>query len=473
VKRVIIVGGGISGLATAHAVLAKDAAAELTLLERAPRVGGNIVTVREDGLVLDGGPDSWVANKPHATTLAKSLGLGGDLIGTVPENRRSLIAWGDELHPLPEGFVLGVPTSILPILRTPLFSLKAKARMALEPFVPRRARGGADGGNAGDDDESIDAFIRRRLGPEVAERLVAPLLGGIYGGDAGQLSMRATLPQFVEMEQQHGSLIRAMKRTLVSGGGGKQKPSMFTSLVGGLGGLVDKLESAIGAARIRKGVTVVRVAPLPAGDARGRFALELDGGDAVHADDVVMAVPAHVAALALRPFGEPLTQLLSAMPYVSTGVVMLAFARGDVPGPLDATGYIVPRVLGRPALAATWVTSKWAHRAPEGTVLIRVFLGGKGHEDLLDREDDELVSLARTELGRAMHVEAAPSMTRVFRFRRASPQPLVGHPGRMQKARAILAETPGLHLVASGYDGVGLPDCVRQAEEAASAIVSR
>ncbi len=468
VRRVVVVGGGISGLSTAHAVLQLDPSADVVLLEQGSRVGGNIVTVRDDGYVLDGGPDSWVANKPQATALAKSLGLEGDLIGTIPENRRALIAWGDELHPLPEGFILGVPTSILPIVRTPLFSVRAKARMALEPFIPRRRppAGGVD------DDESIDAFIRRRLGGEVAERLVAPLLGGIYGGDAGQLSMRATLPQFVDMEEKYGSLIRAMKRTLVSGSGarGAPKPSMFTSLRGGLGTLVDRLAASVGDSRVRTGARVLRVAPLPAGDARGRFAVELVGGETRSADDVVMAVPAHVAALALAPLGDRLASLLSAMPYVSTGVVMMAFARADVPGALDATGYIVPRVLGRPALAATWVTSKWAHRAPDGTVLIRVFLGGKGHEGLLEKDDGELERVARAELSRAMRIEARPSMTHVFRFLRASPQPLVGHPGRMREARAILAKTPGIHLVASGYDGVGLPDCVRQAEAAAKAI---
>jgi oxygen-dependent protoporphyrinogen oxidase len=464
-KRVIVVGGGISGLSSAHAVLRLDPGAQVTLLEQAPRVGGNIVTVREGGCVIDGGPDSWVASKPHTTALAKTLGLEGELIGTIPENRRSLIAWGDDLHPLPEGFVLGVPTSIMPIIKTRLFSLQAKARMAMEPFIPRRKSEGED------DDESIDSFVRRRLGAEVAERLVAPLLGGIYGGDAGALSMRATLPQFVEMEAKHGSLIHAMKGAHGGGGKGGAKPSMFTSLRTGLGTLVDRLTSSIGEDRIKTGARVARVSPL-ADDPRGRFAVEREGGDVSYADHVIMAVPAHAAQAALGAFGEPLSALLATMQYVSTGVVMMAFARSDIHYPLDATGYIVPRVLGRPALAATWVTSKWADRAPEGQVLIRVFLGGAGHEELLARDDGDLERLARAELERSMGLTAPPTLARVFRFMRASPQPLVGHPGRMRRARAILAETPGLYLVASGYDGVGLPDCVRQAEEAARQIVA-
>jgi oxygen-dependent protoporphyrinogen oxidase len=462
VKRVVVVGGGISGLSTAHAVLEQSPSAELVLFEERPQVGGSIVTLREAGYLLDGGPDSWVANKPQATLLAKKLGLEGELIGTIAANRRAFIAWGDRLHPLPEGFVLGVPTSILPIVTTGLFSPAGKLRMAMEPFVRRRRPASED------DDESIDAFVRRRLGGEVAERLVAPLLGGIYGGNAAELSMRATLPQFVDMEAKHGSLIHAMKAVYRPRGGGS-KPSMFTSLRGGLGTLVERLVERIGSERVRTGSKVVRVSTRT-DDPRGRFAVEVEGAATTYADDVVMSCPAHVTVEALDGPGELLAPLLSAMPYVSTGVVMLGFSRADVAHPLDATGYIVPHVLGDAALAATWVSSKWEDRAPEGDVLIRVFLGGEGRDDLVASGDAELIRLAREELRRRMKLDAEPRMTHVFRFLRANPQPKVGHPGRMRKVREILSATPGLHLVASGYDGVGIPDCVRQAEAVARVI---
>jgi len=462
--RVIVIGGGISGLSTAHTIRKLDPASEVLLLEERPRVGGNLVTERAEGFVLDGGPDSWVATKKEATELARSLGLETELMGTLEANRRSYIAWGDALHPLPEGFVLGVPTSIMPIIRTPLFSIGAKLRMAMEPFVARRVSTGED------DDESIDSFVRRRLGPEVAERLVAPLLGGIYGGDAGALSIRATLPQFVEMEQKHGSLIHAMKgsyRPLSRG----PKPSMFTTVKSGIGTLIDRLAASIGKERLRTGVKVRRVVSL-IDDPRGRFAVETDGATE-YADHVVLATPAHAAADLLASFGSRLGELLGAMPYVSTVVAFLSFHRKDIAHPLDATGYIVPRVLGRPALAATWVTSKWDARAPEGEVLMRVFLGGVGHEDILTKDDAEVVRIARDELSRSMGVTASPGLTRVFRFVRASPQPLVGHGGRMRQVRAILEATPGIHLVASGYDGVGIPDCVRQGEVVARAITGK
>jgi oxygen-dependent protoporphyrinogen oxidase len=463
VTRVVVVGGGISGLSTAHAVLEKDPSADVVVLEREGRVGGNLITVQADGCLLDGGADSWVKAKPDATSLAKSLGLEADFIDTIPANRRALIAWREKLYPLPEGFVMGVPTSVLPILRTPLFSRRAKLRMLLEPLVPRRYPSGED------DDESIEAFVRRRLGREVAERLVAPLLGGIYGGDAGVLSMRATLPQLLEMEETDGSLIHAMKALHGKRSVGGTRPSMFTSLKGGVGTLVDRLATYLGEARVRLRVTVKSVTPVNH-DPNGRFAVELDDGETLFADHVVMAVPAHVAATTLRPFGERLTSLLSAMPYVSTAVVAMAFERADVAHPLDGTGYIVPRAPGRPALAATWVSSKWAGRAPDGQALLRVFLGGAGHDDVMAKDDRELERLARAELLRSMNVGAVPRWARVFRFDRASPQPLVGHPGRMRRTRALLGEQPGLYLVASGYDGVGIPDCVRQARAAARAI---
>lgn len=282
--------------------------------------------------------------------------------------------------------------------------------------------------------------------------------------------MRATLPQFLALEAKHGSLIRGMRATQSLLPRGAMRPSLFTSLRGGVGALVDKVASAVGPSRIRRGVTVARVAPLLS-DPRGRFAVELAAGETLFADDVVVAVPAHVAATMLRAF-DGLPPLLAAMPYVSTAVVAMAFARADIAHPLDATGYIVPRAPGRPALAATWISSKWAGRAPDGQALLRVFLGGPGQDDVVDKDDAELERLARAELRRSIGLAAAPSWARVFRFVRASPQPLVGHPGRMRQTRALLAETPGLHLVASGYDGVGIPDCIRQAAAAAAVVLA-
>jgi oxygen-dependent protoporphyrinogen oxidase len=459
-RRVVIVGAGITGLATAHAILKRAPDARITLLESAGRAGGNISTERRDGFVLDGGPDSWVSAKPHATALAREIGLEPELVGTIEANRRVYVASRDGLYSLPEGFVLGVPTELWPIVKTPLFSASAKLRMALEPFVPRRRENG--------EDESIASFVTRRLGPEVADRLVAPLLGGIYGGDAKTLSIRATLPQFVEAEAKHGSLVWAMRAQRRRAGGGRAA-SAFLTLRGGIGGLVDRLVGELGT-RLQTGVSVASVELLPRGDARGRFALEIEGGPPVFADDVVLAVPARAAAPILSRIDGRASELLGAVPHTSTAVVFLALRKEDVRRPLDATGYIVPRTLGSPVLAATWVSSKWDGRAPSGTVLVRVFLGGPGSDELVSRDDGALVALARGEVSTRMNVAGEPIFSTVRRFVRASAQPLVGHLDRMGEVNLRLASLPGLFAIGSGHDGVGIPDCVRQAGRVAEAI---
>ncbi len=463
-ERVIIIGAGITGLATAHALLEKKPDLDLTVLERGTRAGGNLSTERVDEFLIDGGPDSWVAAKPHATALARALGLESELVGTLEANRRVYVASATGLHSLPEGFVLGVPTQILPILRTSLFSWSAKLRMGLEPFVPRRGQV---------DDESIASFVTRRLGREVTDSLVAPLLGGIYGGDATALSIRATLPQFVDAEAQYGSLVLAMRaqKRAMRKSPSTSSASAFTTLRGGIGGLVDRLAGSLGE-RLRKGARVSSVCRLAAGDTRGRFAVEIEGEAPVFASSVVAAIPANAASRLLTSIDGRASEILGAIPHASTAVVFLALRAADVERSLDATGYIVPRTLGSPALAVTWVSSKWGGRAPPGTVLLRIFIGGAGRDDMVTRDDGALIQMARDEVRARMGVLGEPLFSRVYRFMHASAQPLVGHLDRIREVNERLASSPGLYAVGSGYDGVGIPDCVRQAERVAEAIAS-
>ena len=470
-RRIVIVGGGITGLATAHALMsgarATKRALRITLLERASRLGGNIITERRDGFTLDGGPDSWVASKPQATALARGVGLGDELVSTIEAYRRVYVAWDGVLHALPEGLILAVPTRVLPVLKSNLFSWRAKLRMGLEPFVPRHV-------SSDDEDESIGSFVSRRLGREVSDRLAAPLLGGIFAGDANELSIRATFPQFVEMEAKHGSLIRAMRgspRAVATPG--KATPSAFTSLRGGMGSVIDALKTALTDVDIRLGARVQTIARLPSGDARGRYAIAIEGAETLYADDVVLATPAHATAEMLQELDAAVADELAAIPYTSTATVFLAFRREDVKHPLDATGFIVPRSLGRPMLAATWVTSKWASRAPSGNVLMRVFFGGSLGQGVLAEDDAALATLAQSELGALMGgLDATPLFTRVFRFDRASAQPLVGHLARMRRVRAGLERLPGVHVAGGGLDGIGIPDCVRQGGDVAIRILA-
>jgi protoporphyrinogen/coproporphyrinogen III oxidase len=469
-RRVVIIGAGITGLATARAILDGSPDTEVVILERAHRPGGNISTEHAEGFIIDGGPDSWVAAKPQATELACKVGLESELVGTIEANRRVYVAWEDGLHALPEGFVLGVPTELLPILRTPLFSWGAKLRMALEPFVPRHVANGQD--------ESIASFVSRRLGREVSDRLVAPLLGGIYGGDATDLSIRATLPQFVDAESKHGSLVLAMRAQRRTARPGRGKPaSAFVTLRGGIGGIVDRLARDLGG-RLRTGVNVSSLSwarlhgAHDEGGVSRRVAVDLEGAPPIFADNVVLAIPPNAASRLLAAIEPRASELLGGIPHASTAVVFLAFRREDIARPLDATGYIVPRGLGSTTLAATWVSSKWDGRAPAGTVLLRVFLGGAGRDDIVTRDDAALLRMAKDEVRSRMGSVGEPILTRVFRFLHASPQPLLGHLDRIAEVNRRIAEYPGLYLAGSGYEGVGIPDCVRQARKVADAIVA-
>jgi oxygen-dependent protoporphyrinogen oxidase len=463
----VIAGGGVTGLTTAYRLLraAQDAGGaplHVTVLEARPRLGGNILTERRDGCVLDGGPDAFLAARPEASRLCKELGLGDRLIGTSAQSRKVYIRQDGVLHPLPEGLVLAIPTRVLPLARSRLFTWPGKARMGLDLVLPRRREA---------DDESIGQFIRRRLGQEALERLAEPLLGGIYAGNVDALSLAATFPQLAEMEARHGSLIRgALARRVPPPKKGAPPPSVFQSLVGGMGELIEALERAVLAAGgvIHTGAAVEAVT---SGGARARLAVRIAGDEApLLADDVVMCAPAHAAAPALDALDGELAALLRGIPYVSTATIAVGYARADVRHPLDASGLIIPKGEGRRALATTFTSSKWAGRCPDDMVLLRVFAGGHRDPGALAQTDAEMVEMARDELGALLDIRAKPLLARVFRWDRANAQPSVGHPDRLRKMRAAAARHAGLHLAGAAFDGVGIPDCVRQATEVAERI---
>ncbi len=457
-RRVVVVGGGISGLTVAHALAGSGAPLDITLVEASARLGGNIVTLEQAGFMLDGGPDSWVNAKPQASELARRLKLADEMIPTEPAARRVYVAQGGRLLPMPDGLVLGVPTKLAPMIATPLFSWDAKLRMALEPLIPSRQA---------ESDESIAEFFSRRLGEEVTDKLVGPMLGGIYAGDAWELSIRATFPQFVESEKTYGSLVRAMRAQKKHVANGETPPSAFTSLKGGMARLVEALAAEIEpVAKIVLGAPVVALAR---DDSNWVVAL---GNGSIVADDVVFAGPTHILGEATRAFDPKLSALLAELRYTSTATVFFALRREDVTHPLDGTGFIVPRSERRAVLAATWASSKWAHRAPPEHVLLRVFFGGAGRESIVDLGDRELVDLASRELQILMNLSPRPVFTHVFRFHRASPQPTLGHLDRLARIRAQLAGHAGLYAAGSGL-AIGIPDCIRLANETAKEVLAR
>jgi oxygen-dependent protoporphyrinogen oxidase len=485
--KLVVVGGGITGLAAAYGALLATRkagrAASISVLEQAPRFGGKLVTERRDGFLIDGGPDSWVVSKPHASELARELGLGSRIVTTRPETRRYYVAWAKGLHAVPEGVVLGVPTRWWPLMATSLFTWRGKARMAIEPLVRARRY-------EGDEDESIAHFAERRLGREAADRLVAPLLGGISAGDAAELSIRATFPQLVAMERDHGSLVRGMfaarreREAARSAEGGAASTDAankhaaspgaatrgaFESLEDGTGSLIGALVERLGreAVHLRGGIAVRGLEK--AGTA---WSVVLEGGERLAADAVLLAVPTYAAAGLCMALDGKLAEMLRAVRYGSTATVFLAYRRKDVAHPLDGVGFVVPRSLGRPILASTWVSSKWQGRAPEGHALVRVFVGGPAGEAMLRQSDADLCAAARGELSALMGVSAEPEWSRVFRFERGSAQMRVGHLSEVRTIRDRLTQfAPGLLVAGGGYGVVGIPDCIRDGRRAGEALV--
>jgi protoporphyrinogen/coproporphyrinogen III oxidase len=467
--RVVVIGGGITGLTTAYRVLAARPDASVTILEENLRAGGKIHTDRRDGFVIDAGPDSFVAARPHATQLCKDLGLESRLVSTIARNRKVYVARDRRLHPLPEGVVLAVPTRVWPLAKSPLFSFRGKVRMGMDLALPRGDLYG---------DESIAHFIRRRLGRELLERLAEPLMGGIYAGDVESLSMRSTFPQLLDLEERHGSLIRgALAERNARGVPQGPPPSPFLSLMGGMGELTEALVAELErrGCRIRLGARADVIAPAQLPGARFEVrSTRADGStEAVTADHVVVTSPAYAAATTLERLDDELAGRLRAIPYVSTGTVVLAFARADIAHPLDAVGLILPKSEGRKILAATFISSKWAGRAPGDMALLRVFVGGHRDASALDKSDAELCTLAREELASLLGIQARPAFSMVFRYPRANAQPLVGHLERILRIRMLASRHAGLHLAGAAFDGVGIPDCVRQGGEVAARIVGQ
>jgi len=470
--HVVVAGGGITGLATAHRLLERaNGRVRVTVLEASPTFGGKIRTVRRDGLVLDGGPDAFVTTKPHATALARELGLGERLIETTTANRRVYFRRGERSFHLPEGLVLAVPTRFWPLMQSPLFSFGGLARMGLDLVLPARRD---------DADESIASFLRRRLGREAAERLGDPLLGGIYAGDPERLSIRATFPQLLDLEAKHRSLVvgaargrreAAEKRRAAGTPSPKHPPSPFLSFLGGMSELWEatlaSVEQRGGDARTR--ARIERIQP----DARG-FTLSIEsprGPEELHADHLVLALPAGATAEVVATFDDDAARLARAIPHVSSATCLLAYPKSAIAHPLEGVGMLVPKTEGRQAIAFTFVSSKWRGRAPEDVALIRVFLGGYSRPEVAGFTDADVVAVARREVVDVLGGRGEPTTAEVFRWTNANPQPIVGHLDRVRDLGERLARVPSLHLAGAPFYGVGVPDCIKRAEEVAGDIL--
>lgn len=453
--KLVVLGGGIAGLAAAHRLVTLLPEANVVVVEREQSIGGKLVTEHTlDGFLIEGAADSFLSRKDRGVGLCEELGLGSELIGRRPENARSYVRRGLELHPLPEGLTGMIPTNLDALAESALLSAAGKERLAREVSIPPAPPGS---------DESIASFVSRRLGREAYELLVEPLMTGVYGGDGEQLSLQATFPQLRTLELEHGSVLRGLLAQPVEAG--RYPP--FVTLASGVGTIVRKL---IGALEGRVGSLVGKAAVRLHRGSRG-FVVELDDGVTLDADGVVIAVPAFTAASLLAEIDSHLSAAHAEIPYASSAVVTLAYEQEDVDHPLDGYGYVVPNSEGSEVLACTWTSSKWERRAPHGKVLLRVYAGRFGKRDVTADSDRDLVSLARQEV-HLLGIGAKPSLSRIHRWPLGMPQYVMGHPERVARIETALEAQPGLAVAGAAYRGVGIPDCIRSGEDAAESVVA-
>jgi oxygen-dependent protoporphyrinogen oxidase len=462
----VVVGGGISGLAAAHRLveLSREHGIPLTLtlLEASDRLGGTIATERTGGFLIEAGPDSFLSEKPWALDLCQRLGVTDRLVSTDDRFRKTFVVHRGRLHPLPEGFQLLAPARLMPFLTSSLFSWSGKLRMAMDLVLPRRRSG---------QEESLGAFVRRRLGREALERVAQPLVAGIYTADPDQLSLAATMPRFLELERQHRSLILALWKAsrgspdLARGTSGARW-SLFVTFADGMEELVRVLADRLppGSVRLKERVDVV----IREGT---RWKVSLSDGSALSADAVVLASEAYQTARLTRYLDPALSHLLETIPYAPSITVSLAYRREEVSHPLDGFGFVVPRSEGRPILACTFSSVKYPGRAPEGYVLLRLFLGGALNEEVLLEDDERIVALSRSQLAELLGVTASPCLTRLHRFPASMTQYQLGHLDRIAAIERRVAGHPELALTGSAYRGVGIADCIHSGEAAASTVL--
>ncbi len=476
--KTAIIGAGIAGLAAAYELeMARAAGApvEYALFESSTRLGGALASEIVNGVVLERGPDSFLTEKPAAGELCRELGLGSELIPSNDAARKTYIVVKNRLVPLPDGLMFLVPTKLIPTAMTRLFSLSTKIRMGLELLHPPRSS---------QEDESVATLVERHFGAEAVDRLADPLLSGIYGGDATQLSARAVLPRLVEMENEFGSLTRgmlvahramrvkakesAMKNGSSNGNGnGRPEPRpIFTTLRGGLQQLVDALQATLNPAWVRPGSPVSALRQVAEG-----WQLEAAGRKATY-DSVIICSPAWAAGVLLAPVDAALSDDLSAIPYSSSVTVNFVYdesALGTLP---DGFGFLVPASERRAMLACTFVHRKFLGRTPPGKAVLRAFLGGMKNEALLAEPDDVLIAIVRREFREILGIDAEPEHTQVSRWRRAMAQYAVGHQARAKRIAERVATLPALKLAGNAYDGIGISDCIRLGRAAAKELLA-
>ncbi len=460
VKRLLIVGGGISGLSAAYYAwkhsLNQNVKLEITLVEKSKTLGGKIQTLHRDGFIIERGPDSFLARKTPIIELTKELGLEGELTATNPAAKKTYILNKKRFHRIPPGLILGIPTKILPFIRTSLISPLGKARAALDIILPARKD---------QTDESLGSFLERRLGSEVLNNIAEPLLAGIYAGDTHTLSLQSTFPQFQQLENKYRSLIIGMVQSRKRTASTVQLPdpikdSMFLTYKKGLKTLVDALIDRLESVELITEINVEAISK-----SGSEYEVTFSNGVAWKGEAIILAIPSYQAGKLLNKLSS--SETLDQLPYVSVANIIMAYEASEIVHPLDGTGFVVPKTEGRFITACTWTSSKWLHTSPSDKILLRCYMGRSGQEDWIHLSDEEIENKVRLEIKEIMGIEAKPLFVEVTRWRNSMPQYAVGHLERIRNVRNhVSRDYPGIRLTGSSYEGVGLPDCIQQGKEA-------
>jgi oxygen-dependent protoporphyrinogen oxidase len=456
--RIAIIGGGISGLSAAFTLekrRAQGAPLEFFLYESTSRFGGVIQTVSQDGCLVETGPDSFLTEKPWAADLCRELGMGDQLVGSNDAERKTYMVLHGRLVPIPDGLMFMVPTKLAPTFFSPLFSWGTKLRILREWFYRQNSSG---------QDVTVAEFVERHYGREMVERVADPLLAGVYGGSADELSVNSVLPRFLRMEETSGSLGKAMLASRRAASTTASK-ALFTSLRDGMQQLVDKLLTQIPESSRRCGVAVRSV-----NSESGKWLLNAEGRTEEF-DAIVVATPAYVAGELLSRMGDLAAELRS-IPYSSSVTVALGYDRLVRESLPPGFGFLVPRTERKSVLAATFVHNKFPGRVPGDQALVRCFLGGSRDEQAVSAADDEIARTCREELRSLLSINVEPRFVIVRKWPRAMAQYAVGHSAKMERVKTMLSSARGVALAGNAYSGIGVPDCIRSGAEAADKVLA-
>jgi protoporphyrinogen/coproporphyrinogen III oxidase len=462
-QRIAIIGAGVAGLTAAFTIRRNNPAAHVDVFEASNRVGGAIRTERCGEYLIEHGADMFATEPPAAMQLCKDLGIDGELQMPLSTARGAAIVHKGTLVRIPDGFVLMRPTRLWPMVTTPLLSLRAKLRLLAEPLMPKRKEM---------TDESIESFVRRRLGSETLDRIVQPLVGGIYTGDVSALSMAATMPQFWEMESRDGSLYRATRRRNREGTDTTEQNSAgaryekFRSFPHGMERLTQALADQIGRERMHLSTPIVTL-----NRGENGWALTTASGDPMQEyDHVIIATPAKHAANLLRDAAPDASERLSQIRFASSSVVVLVVREEDMAPTMNVAGFVVPLLAKRKVLAVSFTGDKFEGRTPKGHRLMRIFVGGEMQPELLAQSDDDLIAMVKDELRSLVGLRGEPLVQKVVHWKDAMPQYHVGHLHRLAEIEASIQKLGGLSLIGNSLHGVGIAPTIAHARKVALAM---